>query len=123
MNTFQYLVVALILMLSLATVRSAAVGGIRKRIAIFWLMVWAGAGALALFPQGTVLVARALGIGRGADLVLYCTAFATLIGFFYIYVRFRRLDRTLTVLVRQIAIERALDSESQRDHAGLGDGR
>ena len=113
MNTFQYLVVALMLLLSVATVRSMAVGGIRKRIAIFWLSVWLGAGALAVWPRSTMLVARALGIGRGADLVLYCTAFATLVGFFYIYVRFRRLDRTLTVLVRQIAIERALDAESK----------
>lgn len=111
MTVFQYLVVALMALLSIATLRSAARGGIRKRIASFWLLVWFGAGALALWPQSTVLVARALGIGRGADLVLYCTAFATLVGFFYIYVRFRRLDRALTVLVRQIAVERALEAE------------
>jgi len=111
MNVFQYLVVALVLLLSIATLRSVTRGGIRKRIAIFWLTVWLGAGALALWPRSTMLVARALGIGRGADLVLYCTAFATLVGFFYIYVRFRRLDRSMTMLVRQIAVERALDQE------------
>ena len=111
MNTFQYLVVALIALLSVATLRSAARGGIRKRIAIFWMVIWLSAGALALWPRSTMLVAHFLGIGRGADLVLYCTAFATLVGFFYIYVRFRRLDRSLTLLVRQIAIERALDAE------------
>ena len=119
MNVFQYLVVALMLLLSVATLRSATRGGIRKRIAIFWLMVWFGAGTIALWPRSTMLVARALGIGRGADLVLYCTAFATLVGFFYIYVRFRRLDRSMTLLVRQIAVERALDSERgpARDHS------
>jgi len=117
MNAFQYLVVALMLALSLATLRSAARGGIRRRIAAFWLSVWAFAGGVALRPGLTVVVARALGIGRGADLVLYCTAFATLIGFFYIYVRFRRLDRALTVLVRQLAIEQAssADAPAPRD--------
>jgi hypothetical protein len=114
MNVFQYLVVALMALLSLATLRSAARGGIRKRIAIFWLLVWVGAGVIALWPRSTVVAARALGIGRGADLVLYCTAFATLVGFFYIYVRFRRLDRSMTMLVRQIAIERALDADRGR---------
>ena len=116
-NAFQYLVVALMLLLSVATLRSAARGGIRRRIAAFWLSVWLVAGTTALWPRVTVVIARALGIGRGADLVLYCTAFATLIGFFYIYVRFRRLDRSLTVLVRQLAIEQATrpDATATRD--------
>ena len=107
MNAFQYLVMALMTLLSIATIRAAARGGVRKRIAAFWLCVWLGAGTAAVWPRATVVIARELGIGRGADLVLYCTAFGMLVGFFYIYVRFRRMDRALTVLVRQLAIEQA----------------
>ena len=108
MSAFQYLVMALLLTLSLATIRAALRGGVRKRIAIFWMLIWIGTGAGVLWPNTTVLAARALGIGRGADLVLYCSVFAMLGGFFYIYTRFRRLDRQLTLLVRQLAVENPL---------------
>ena len=105
MTAFQYLVLALVLMLSLATLRAAMRGGVRKRIATFWMLIWLGTGVGVLWPRSTMVAARWLGIGRGADLVLYCSVFAMLGGFFYIYTRFRRMDRALTVLVRQLAIE------------------
>ena len=72
---------------------------------MFWMLVWIGTGLAALWPRSTMLAARALGIGRGADLIMYCSVFVTLVGFFYIYTRFRRLDRALTLLVRRLAIE------------------
>jgi hypothetical protein len=105
MNGFQYLVLGLLLLLIYATIRAALRGFVRKRIAVFWMLVWLVGGLSVMWPTGTVLLARALGIGRGADLVLYCSVFATLSGFFYIYTRFRRLDRALTMLVRQLAVE------------------
>jgi small membrane protein len=105
MNVFQYLVVALLLLLAYATLRAGLRGGIRKRMAAFWLLIWISAGVTAIWPRTTVLVAKFLGIGRGADLVMYSSVLVTLIGFFYIYTRFRRMDRSLTLLVRKLAIE------------------
>jgi hypothetical protein len=115
MNAFQYLVIGAMGLASLVTVRATTRGGMRKRVAAFWLAVWIGSATIAIWPRATMLAARALGIGRGADLVLYSAAFVTFVGFFYIYVRFRRLDRALTVLVRQIAIERAAEPAPDRD--------
>jgi hypothetical protein len=113
MNVFQYLVGALMLALTVFTLRASLRGGIRKRIAVFWSLLWIGAGVAAVWPRTTVIVARALGIGRGADLILYCSVFAMLIGFFYVYTRFRKLDRAFTLLVREIAIERPMMPESR----------
>jgi hypothetical protein len=97
--------VLLLGLLSVATVRGAVRGGIRKRVAAFWMTVWISAGVAAIWPDTTVVVARFLGIGRGADLILYCSVLLMLVGFFVVYVRFRRLDRQLTLLVRQLAVE------------------
>jgi hypothetical protein len=105
MTAFQYLVLVLLALLCLATVRAGMRGGVRKRVASIWLLIWLCTGVGVLWPRGTVLAANALGIGRGADLVLYCSVFVTLIGFFFIYTRFRRMERQLTVLVRQLAVE------------------
>lgn len=105
MNTFQYLLLALFVLLGSATARAGLRGGIRKRMAVFWLMIWIAGAVTAIWPSTTVHVARALGIGRGTDLVLYCSVLMMLVGFFYSYTRFRRLDRSLTLLVRKLAVE------------------
>jgi hypothetical protein len=121
MSGFQYLVSALLVVLVYLTLRSAVRGAIRRRIAAFWLLVWIGAGVAALWPQGTLLAARVLGIGRGADLVMYCSVLAMLAGFFYIYTRFRRLDRAFTLLVRRLAIENPqLPPGTSEPQAGAG---
>lgn len=112
MNGFQILALTLLVMIVVVTFEAAARGGIRKRIATLWLLVWAAAGTAVVWPQSTALVATALGIGRGADLILYCTVVATMIGFFYVYTRFRRLDRQLTLLVRRLAV---LNAQPPRD--------
>jgi len=104
-SAFQYIVTAVLVMLAWTTVRAAARGGIRKRIATFWLLIWSAVGVAALWPRSTLIVARALGIGRGADLVMYSSVLAMLVGFFYIYTRFRRMDRSLTLLVRRLAVD------------------
>jgi hypothetical protein len=117
MNAFQYLVVIAMSLLAILTVRGAARGMVRKRVMVFWLLVWSAAAGTAVWPQGTVVVARAVGIGRGADLVLYCSSFVTFIGFFYIYTRFRKLDHALTVLVRQLAIEHPVRMPARDEEA------
>ena len=111
MNAFQILIVSAMALLATLTVRGAARGLIRKRVAVFWLTVWTSAAGAAIWPAGTVLVARAVGVGRGADLVMYCGMFATFVGFFYVYTRFRRRDHALTLLVRQLAIEHPVARE------------
>ena len=105
MNVFQYLAAAVVTFLAFTTLRSVVRGTMRKRVGILWLSLWTGAGVAAVWPDTTVIVARKLGIGRGADLVLYVSVFASLIVFFLVYARLRKLDRALTLLVRQIAIE------------------
>jgi hypothetical protein len=124
MTAFQYLVLVLLLILSVATLRAAMRGGVRKRVATLWMLVWLATGVGVLWPRSTMLAARLLGIGRGADLVLYCSVFVMLGGFFYIYTRFRRMDRALTVLVRRLAIENpVLPPSLPRPHEEGGVGR
>ena len=57
-----------------------------------------------------------LGIGRGADLVIYLVAIAFLVSVFYFYHKYRQLSSELTEVVRSIALERASrdDAEAAR---------
>jgi hypothetical protein len=94
-------------LLAAVTLSAAFRGMVRKRIAVMWLAIWTVGGVAIIWPRSTVLVARSLGIGRGADLLLYVSVLLMLVGFFYVYGRFRRLDRQITVLVRRLAIDNA----------------
>ena len=52
---------------------------------------------------------------------MYTSVFMSLAGFFYVYTRFRRLDRAFTLLVRQLAIEHPIlpdDRANARDKQG-----
>jgi hypothetical protein len=105
MTVFQGLSLMLFSLLTAVTLSAAVRGLIRKRIAAFWLSLWSGGALAMIWPRSTMLVARWLGIGRGADLLLYLSVLLMLVGFFYVYGRFRRLDRQITLLVRRLAIE------------------
>jgi small membrane protein len=112
MSAFQAIVLGFFAVLSMLTVSAGLRGVARKRIVVFWLLVWNSGAVAMVWPRSVVLLARALGIGRGADLLLYVSVLVMLAGFFYVYTRFRRLDRQLTQLVRRLAIEDARPPQS-----------
>lgn len=58
-------------------------------------------------PGWVQAVAEALGIGRGADLVLYVTTLALIYVATDVYLRFQETDRRIAELARSLAIERA----------------
>ena len=76
-----------------------------KRIA---LVLFALANIYAVMrPDDLTTIARALGVGRGTDLVLYALVVAFMAGMFSFYQRFRLVDRRYTELARTVAIREA----------------
>jgi hypothetical protein len=67
-------------------------------------------------------MANVMGIKRGVDLVLYTFVLATSVALFLIYLRYKQLDRTMTLLVRQLAIRSAREPESGVEAASLPSG-
>jgi hypothetical protein len=53
----------------------------------------------------TIIIARAVGIGRGTDLVLYLFILGFLGTSFYFYGRVVKLETAITTLVRQAALQ------------------
>lgn len=60
-----------------------------------------------LRPDDVTWVANRLGVGRGADLVLYVLVIAFILGMLNFYLRFKTMDRRLTELARTLAIREA----------------
>ncbi len=66
-------------------------------------VIWFLSALFILRPDLTMRVARVLGIGRGADLVLYLFAILFITSFFYFYARFRFIESQLTEIVRHLS--------------------
>jgi small membrane protein len=82
----------------------------RSRLPVHILLVLAllGVAALAVvFPSWTTVVANAVGVGRGADLVAYLVEVSLLFVCLHYYTKFVDLQRQVTDLVRELAILRA----------------
>lgn len=103
MNTFQYIALSftglLIITSGLNLVRNLR----RPLVPFFWFVLWCAAAAAIAAPNSTTYIANAFGIVRGADFIFYCGVLAGLIGFSLVYIRFRHLDRQLTLMVRELA--------------------
>jgi len=111
-NLFQVLAVSVLACLFVLTIVATATRRTSRREGFFWSLVWLVAAIAVIRPDLTVVVARALGIGRGADLVLYCSVVVMLIGFMMVYVRLRDLRRSVALLVRELAIRDAQASSA-----------
>lgn len=86
------------------TWRRARQEAIRRFEAVIWSAVWIGAGVVIWRPEVSSIFARWLGIGRGADAILYAAIVVLLILVFNLHVAHHRLERKLTDLVQAQAL-------------------
>ena len=73
---------------------------------IYVVLIAAGI-PLVLYPDWSTRVAQLVGIGRGADLVIYLFIMFSLFFFVSSASAFRELERELTIVIRTIAINNA----------------
>ena len=80
---------------------------------LFWVLVWMGTGAIIIFPDATSFLAHLLGIGRGADLIIYASLLISFYIIFRLYLALIRLEQAITEVVRTIALQQLPDSVEQ----------
>ena len=121
MNIFQYIGIIIIGLLIISSLRSFSLGRSSGIWTIGWILVWLAGGGAILYPESTTRIARSIGIDRGADLISYCAVLGFLIGYFVMYLKYRKIQNQITGLVREIALNKAeiagrhLDTENERE--------
>jgi hypothetical protein len=71
-----------------------------------WVTLWLIVEVVIWVPDFATSIARILGIGRGADLIIYFSIVALFYLVFRIYVKFEDLERQITFIVRSIALQK-----------------
>lgn len=77
---------------------------IRFGEAFAWTIVWVVAGIAVLLPETTSVVARWVGVGRGADLVLYASVITLFLLVFKAFSWMDSIEKNITDLVRRDAL-------------------
>ncbi len=94
-------ILALVLLMTWRRQRQSA---IRLWEAVAWSAVWVAAAIVVARPEAASEVAQFLGVGRGADLILYVAIITLLVLVFQLHIAHHRLERQLTDLVRKEAL-------------------
>ncbi|GAA4421568.1 DUF2304 domain-containing protein [Bremerella cremea] len=71
------------------------------------LAIWSAAAVGISFPEMVTRFANSIGVGRGADALIYLVTLAFIATTFYFYSRYLRLQRQLTDLARYLTIQEA----------------
>ena len=106
-NTFQLIFVPLCTLLALRALFRTWGGRVPRVSGVLGVLVWSAAAIAIARPDLTSLVAKTLGINRGADLVFYLAILAGACTAFYFYGRYRRVENLVTAVIRRHAVEGA----------------
>lgn len=78
-------------------------------------------GYFVWFPEHTTVIANALGVGRGADLILYCWIIISLFLVVSLYLRMQRQLELITELARHVSLLTLLPEEPLAQTGGGSD--
>ena len=107
MTAFQFVFAPLAAALALRSLVKLLRGERPRWAGLLRAATWMIAAVAIVRPDLTTVVANTIGIGRGADLVMYVVAIAFVAGFFFLYARYRRVEASLTALTRHLALRDA----------------
>ena len=115
--------IKLLLLAAIVVFGLLAFRGSRKAIhKVLWrayvVLVVVAAGASVVFPDALTEVANAVGIGRGADLLLYVLVVTFMFVAVVLFRRINELERRYTQLARTLAIR---DASASRQQAQRGE--
>ena len=87
--------------------RRQSQGKLPRISAALWTLLWIAVGAVVMRPESTTFLANRLGVGRGVDLVTYLALLFIFFLLFRLFTRIEELERDITRLVRELALERS----------------
>jgi hypothetical protein len=104
MLPIQAILIALLLLIG-GIYLTALASRLVSRLALLSLV---GTGVVFVInPDLTTRIAHSVGVGRGADLLLYLFCLASVTAFLKLYKRHRAMEEKLTEVARQVALQSA----------------
>jgi len=80
-------------------------GDLSLRGMCMWTVFWILAGIVVITPNSTSYFAKFLGIGRGADLVVYLALVSLFFIIFRLMIKIEQMNRNMTKIVRKVTLD------------------
>ncbi len=103
----QILLILFFLLAIIKVIRRYQGGDLTRRAAFIWILFWVLAGVVVALPDSTFYLAHMLGVGRGADAIVYIALAGLFFLVFRLMVRVERLTKDITRFVRHEALAEA----------------
>ena len=108
MSLIQFILLVCIFTVGFGVVRHFRQGRLKLIWLIVWILLWIGAAVIVLLPWTSTLIANLVGVGRGADFVIYLSIVGLAYLVFRLFMKIEDVEREITRLVRALAIEEAV---------------
>lgn len=105
MSIIQILIIVFALFAITRTVLQFRRGTLQLMWLLFWFLFWIGAAVVAALPQTADMAARIVGVGRGADVVIYASLLVLFYLIFRLYVKIEQVEGEITQLVRKLSLD------------------
>lgn len=111
MSIIQVLIIVFALFAITRTIRQLKKGALTMAWLLFWIVFWLVVVIVAALPQTADALARIVGVGRGADVVIYLSLIALFYLIFRLYVKIEQVEGEITRLVRKLALDEVDESK------------
>lgn len=115
MFLFQIIATIYILLVILRVIGRYKAGRIPKSEMLLWIAFWLLLDGAVWWPRGTDLVANALGISRGYELIVAAALAALFYLTFQLFSQVHHLEHELTRLVRSLALSQSREAAKSDD--------
>ena len=105
MKPIQFFLLAFILFALVKGILKYRYREMRTFQLLFWLVVWVGAAIIVSHPDTSIFLAELVGIGRGADLIIYVSFVIAFYLIFRIHLTLNRVEEEITQIVRSMALK------------------
>jgi hypothetical protein len=114
----QYLLSFLILLIVYRVVIKWKQGILTSRDLVFWTGFWLVVGIIILLPDTTSYLAEIVGVGRGADLIVYLSIVLIFYIIFQMTIKVEKIERNITKVVRTVAMKDEIENNGQQINDG-----
>jgi small membrane protein len=113
------LITIIVTVVAVLVIMRIVLNAMQHRIArpagIFWTIVWLGIIVVFWSPDIASRLALIVGIGRGADLVLYSAIMVIVYLLYKLFIRCERLEHEITTLTRELALHHGAEQKGHSD--------
>jgi len=91
-------------------------GQLRRGPLVLWTILWLAIAVVALLPDVSSILARLLGVGRGADLLVYGSILVLFYAVFRLIIKQSYLEQEIADLAKALTIREANKKYDQDRH-------